>query len=303
MTARKIITASEFRRESRLVVVNATDERLVGPKLLEITGIDAASGLPKAEKPSRHNAIHYCLLPENVVVASGAKAPVFVPGDIARVPTESDLTSSSPAALMVAEDSYAAEADPAGALKVITVESATRALVRLEHAAPIIDIETDGWHHLLDCTPGGALTAFYYGAVPSPDPYAGDTRFHPSQSIRSNLPIGYSPIGYSPTSNTDRIRIEGLMKSANELGFTYGPHNYYDGLYYPAKVTGIGWQWADDTGSPPVTTWLGADVFAISLIHFIVYRRAEDLNLINITCWPGLAEYVRFKVFVDPERT
>jgi len=168
-----------------------------------------------------------------------------------------------------------------------------------------IDVETteflgqneDNWHHLGDNGGMGYVypvkTRIYYGRTPIPDPLASDPAYHPSQGLDHGKPIGYVPGG---VTDVNKIRIAGEMKSAPDMPTVYGV-NVISHLQYSTTWVGL-------------STYLefGAITINKTLTFFEVLRSPWDVNsttsphLETLGMW-GIAEYVRFKVLIDPART
>ncbi len=155
---------------------------------------------------------------------------------------------------------------------------------------------TDDWQHLEDNGGGTSspyLTRIYYGEVPYPDPMENETLYHPSQSMDPRKPLGYVPGG---VADINRIRLHGEMHSA------------------PSAVTLFGMDLIAPIGLSPVLTatpliiQFGAMVIDKQLTYLDVFRAPFDVNSSTVPhgyasgMW-GLAQLVRFKVFIDPDRT
>gem|GEM_PF-5964833 len=175
-----------------------------------------------------------------------------------------------------------------------------------------LDIETTefgdenegNWQHLEDNYGMGfvppIMTRLYYGRVPSPDPVEGDPFYHPSQSIDPRKFPNYTP---GEVDDISRIRVCGEMKSAPGKPCILGPPpSDEEGL-----ISQLGYTFVYPS---PGLDWVnfGAMWTRKTLTFIEVVRSPWD---VNHDTWPpsetdglwGVAEYVRFKIFIDPDRT
>ncbi len=168
-----------------------------------------------------------------------------------------------------------------------------------------VDVETTefydqnagNWHHLGDNYGEGydlpVLTRIYYGHVPYPDPVADDPAYHPSQSLDPRKPLDYVPGG---VTDVNRIRVVGEMKSAQDMPTVYGA-NVISLLQYSTIWMGMS-----------IDLEFGAITINKTLTFFEVLRSPWDVNsttsphIETLGMW-GVAECVRFLVFIDPART
>ncbi len=167
-----------------------------------------------------------------------------------------------------------------------------------------LDIETTeyewrnsgDWQHLLDNGGGLSwpyLTRIYYGEVPDPDPMADDVLYHLSQSMDQRKPVGYVPGG---VADPNRIRLHGEMRSAPSAPTIFGMD-----LTAPIGLSPV-------VIVSPIILQFGAIVVEKQLTYMDVWRAPLDANSTTTPhvyasgMW-GLAQFVRFKVFIDPDRT
>ena len=152
------------------------------------------------------------------------------------------------------------------------------------------------WHELLDN--GGALgppnlTRIYFGAVPDPDPVNGNPIYHPSQALDPRKAAGYVPGG---VDDAERIRVHGEMRSATSMPTIFGLD-----VVAPVALSPV------VTTSPTITQF-GTMIINKQTTYIDVWRAPLDVNAGTTPhayvsgIW-GLAQFVRFKVFVDPDRT
>ncbi len=175
-----------------------------------------------------------------------------------------------------------------------------------------LDIETtkfyghnpDNWHRLGDNWGMGFVlpifTRFYYGMVPNPDPTEGDPAYHSSQVIDPRRPTGYVPGG---VEDVNRIKVYGEMKSAPGCPCILGmPPGEEEGLI---SRMGYSFNYHSLGGYLPD---FGATWGRKTLTYIEVARSPWDVNHNTLPppetegLW-GMAEYVRFKIFIDPDRT